>query len=408
MHPSSTPGPSPRCYALDWLRVLALFSVFLLHNLRFFDFMPWHVKNAEQSELVMQIVLFRVTWGMPLLFLVAGAASAWAARRRTASELLAARLLRLGVPLVFGILVLIPPQRWIEARHHAGFDGSVGEFLRADLQRLGAADLGLSPMWFGHLGHHLWFLGFLLLYGVLAAPLLALLGTRGRRLVDALARLASKRGGLLWLLMPLFLVQAALVPLFPRYLDWADFCRYLFFFALGYLFTLDRRFFEAAKRDTSILLAFGLAGLAFQLWAALEADLMRGFMAAPGSAPGWLACQLWIAVCSFAWPVLLLGLALRLLDFPSRALGYLNEAALPFYALHQTVILAVGLSVVGLEASIQAKFSVIAAASLAIIAVLYETAIRRSSVLRRLFGMKPSKLNARSHAVPLGKAVESR
>ena len=403
----SISNPS-RCYAVDWLRVLALFSVFLLHNLRFFDFIPWHVKNAEQSELVMQIVLFRITWGMPLLFLVAGAASAWAARRRTASQLLTARLWRLGVPFLFGMVVLIPPQRWIEARHHAGFDGTFAEFLRADLQRLSDTALSLSPTWFGFLGHHLWFLGFLLLYGVLATPFLARLARRGPWLVSALARLASRRGGLLWLALPLFLSQITLVPYFPRYLDWADFCRYLLFFAFGYLFTLDRRFFDAAKRDIAPVFALGLAGLGFQLWTALALDSMRDFMAAPGSAPGWLVFQLWIAVSSFVWPMLFLGLALRYLDRASRALDYLNEAALPFYALHQTVILAIGLFVVRLEASIVSKLSIITVASFVTIATIYETVIRHSPILRRLFGMKPLTRQKQSHALPLVKVAESR
>ena len=405
--PLSVSSPS-RCYAVDWLRVLALFSVFLLHNLRFFDFMPWHVKNAEQSELVMQVVLFRITWGMPLLFLVAGAASAWAARRRTASHLLTARLWRLGVPFLFGMVVLIPPQRWIEARHHAGFDGTFAEFLRADLQRLSDTALGLSPTWFGFLGHHLWFLGFLLLYGVLATPLLALLTTRGSWLVQALAGLASRSGGILWLALPLFFTQIALAPHFPRYLDWTDLCRYLLFFAFGYLFTLDRRFFDAAKRDIAPVFALGLAGLGFQLWTALALDSMRDFMAAPGSAPGWLVFQLWIAVSSFVWPMLFLGLALRYLDRASRALDYLNEAALPFYALHQTVILAIGLFVVRLEASIVSKLSIITVASFAVIATIYETVIRHSPILRRLFGMKPLRRQKQSHALPLGKVAESR
>ena len=402
----STSNPS-RCYAVDWLRVLALFSVFLLHNLRFFDFIPWHVKNAEQSELVMQIVLFRITWGMPLLFLVAGAASAWAAQRRSASQLLTARLWRLGLPFLFGTLILIPPQRWIEARHHTGFNGSLGEFLHTELQRLGDADLGLTPMWFGFLGHHLWFLGFLLLYGLLATPLLALLTTRGSWLVQTLAGLASRRGGILWLVMPLFLTQIVLVPHFPRYLDWADFCRYLLFFTFGYLFTLDRRFFEAAKRDIGPVLALGLVALGFQLWAALAADSMRGWMAAPGSAPGWALFQLWIAVSSFAWPMFFLGLALRYLDRGSRTLDSLNEAALPFYALHQTVILAIGLFVVRFEASIFGKFSLITLMSLVTIAAIYETIIRHSPILRRLFGMKPLKHQKPSHALPLGQVAES-
>ena len=38
-----------RLYYLDWLRVLAMFSIFFFHNARFFDSWDWHVKSAETS-----------------------------------------------------------------------------------------------------------------------------------------------------------------------------------------------------------------------------------------------------------------------------------------------------------------------------------------------------------------------
>ena len=34
-----------RRYDLDWLRVLAILSVFIYHSTRFFNLGDWHVKN---------------------------------------------------------------------------------------------------------------------------------------------------------------------------------------------------------------------------------------------------------------------------------------------------------------------------------------------------------------------------
>ena len=34
-----------RVYYLDWLRVLAILTVFVFHCGRFFDLVEWHVKN---------------------------------------------------------------------------------------------------------------------------------------------------------------------------------------------------------------------------------------------------------------------------------------------------------------------------------------------------------------------------
>lgn len=36
-----------RKYYLDWLRVLAILSVFIYHSTRFFNPGDWHVKNAS-------------------------------------------------------------------------------------------------------------------------------------------------------------------------------------------------------------------------------------------------------------------------------------------------------------------------------------------------------------------------
>jgi len=38
-----------RLYYVDWLRVIAMLSIFLYHSNRFFTFSSWHIGNAERS-----------------------------------------------------------------------------------------------------------------------------------------------------------------------------------------------------------------------------------------------------------------------------------------------------------------------------------------------------------------------
>ncbi len=56
---SEVPAPTKqeRLFYLDWLRVLAVLTVFFYHTLRPFDFTYWHVKNTDQS-LAITILLF--------------------------------------------------------------------------------------------------------------------------------------------------------------------------------------------------------------------------------------------------------------------------------------------------------------------------------------------------------------
>jgi glucan biosynthesis protein C len=95
--------------------------------------------------------------------------------------------------------------------------------------------------------------------------------------------------------------------------------------------------------------------------------------------------------------VFFLDLASRRLNAGSKLLAYANEAVLPFYLLHQTVILAVGWYVVPWRASMALKYAVITAASFIIIIALYEVLIRRANVCRALFGMR---LKTRVPSVP--------
>jgi peptidoglycan/LPS O-acetylase OafA/YrhL len=69
-------------------------------------------------------------------------------------------------------------------------------------------------------------------------------------------------------------------------------------------------------------------------------------------------------------------------------LKYANEATLPFYILHQTVIVGLGYFVVQWAIPDLLKFLFILSGSFLMVMVLYEFLVRRFNLLRFLFGMK--------------------
>jgi fucose 4-O-acetylase-like acetyltransferase len=99
---------------LDWLRVLGTLSVFLFHCARFLDSHDWHVKSRQTSPAATVFVEFTVQWLMPLFFMVSAGSAWFASSRRSPRALLRERLQRLGIPFVFGVFVLIPPQVYLE------------------------------------------------------------------------------------------------------------------------------------------------------------------------------------------------------------------------------------------------------------------------------------------------------
>jgi len=92
---------------------------------------------------------------------------------------------------------------------------------------------------------------------------------------------------------------------------------------------------------------------------------------------------------SWSWILAILGFGIKHLGFNKPILSHASEAVLPFYILHQPVLLVIGYFIVQLAIPDFAKWMIIFVSSFAIIMVLYEVTVRRFNVTRVLFGMKP-------------------
>ena len=342
----STPK-SMRLHYLDWLRVLAILVVFLFHAVHPFDFGDWQVKNAEQSEiLTIFIVLFGI-WGMPYFFLVAGAASWFALQRRTASQYLRERVNRLLIPFILGTILFSPIElylEWANKTQRGVVTISFLEFLTGPIRASSLLSL-ISPRWFGY-GFHLWFLGFLFSFALITLPFFSWLkkGT-GQRFVSRMARLCERRGGLLLFIIPLAIAQCLLTPLFPEEHDWADFVFQMLFFALGFLLFADERFTRSIRRDWRILLSVGTA-IVLALVGMYLMDLpVMEWSETPGTVQFYVLQSLGSAI-SLCYSLTILFVGMRFLDFSNQWLRYGQEAALPFFVLHQPVIIVIASFVV--------------------------------------------------------------
>jgi hypothetical protein len=98
---------------------------------------------------------------------------------------------------------------------------------------------------------------------------------------------------------------------------------------------------------------------------------------------------------SWCFILAIFGFGMKHLKGTNRFLGYATEAVLPFYMLHQPVILLIGVWVVQLQIPIVVKYIIIVVLSFIAIIILYE-GIRRVNILRFLFGMKVKRASASS------------
>jgi hypothetical protein len=78
-----------------------------------------------------------------------------------------------------------------------------------------------------------------------------------------------------------------------------------------------------------------------------------------------------------------------LADLLRRLGAYANDAVLPFYVLHETVIVVVAYAVLSWPIGGGLQYCLIAVASLAATLLLYDLGVRRHPVTRLLFGLKP-------------------
>ena len=243
-----------RLYYLDWLRVVAIFGVFLFHSSSVFNTMDFHIKNVDQSEIITIIQSFFFPWGIPLFFMIAGAGTWFALRKRSTIEYIRERTNRLLIPFIVGSLLLSPVQLYFEWSHKVHTNIFEGTFI----QFLTSLPWEPNSRIFATVGYHMWFLGFLFLFSILGLPIFrSLRGDVGRKIISRLIAISQHRGGLMVLVLLPLVARLGLQPLFPQEHNWADFFFLLTFFINGYLVISDEQLRMIIRRDWWISLGIG-------------------------------------------------------------------------------------------------------------------------------------------------------
>jgi glucans biosynthesis protein C len=386
------PAEPVRRYHLDWLRVIAMLMIFVYHSGRFFTLEDWHVKNAAQYGALDALGAFFAAWGIPLLFVISGASAFYTLGRRTPARFLKDRSLRLLVPLIAGIFTAGAWMVYLERITHGQFAGSFWAFLPHYFE--GLYGFGGNFAW---MGLHLWYLEMLFIFSLLCLPLLWWLRRgSGAPLLDRLGRLLARPGGAYMLALPVLLSAVSLSPEQPLGMRaWGGWSivSHLLFFLGGFLIVACEEAQEQIQRMRWASLGAGGA-----LAVALAVLTMPAGDPAFGSGEFALVAAL-AGLNAWCWILAIWGFARKRLSAGRPALLYANEAVLPFYILHQTVLLSVGYVVVRWAIPDLLKWAVISLAALAVIAALYAL-IRRFNVLRILFGMKPLARAARPVTTP--------
>ena len=378
-----------RRHDIDALRALAFALLILYHWCMLYvagDDWGWHIKSSYLAEWLQWPMLLVNRWRMDLVFLVSGLAVNFLLRDAGIGRFLALRGWRLVLPLVFGMLVVVPVQPYVEGVSN----GLVAPGFAAFLARYytGAAwPEGAFAGWeHGYTWNHLWYLAYLLTYTLVLAALLPLLHSRGGQWLRQ--RFIGLRGP--WLVVvPSVPLAAATLLLQPHFEetgdlvhDWYRHAIYFTAFLYGYWIGTDAGIWAelARLRRATLGLALGL----FAFYAALVALV-------PGDdIPAWLQGSVWFLRNLYIWSALcaILGWAHACLDRPWRWLPWANEAVYPWYMLHQSLIVLAAYWLLPLQLGPVLEPALVLLATVGGCWVLHTGVIRRSTLLRPLFGLK--------------------
>jgi glucans biosynthesis protein C len=369
-----------RQYYLDWIRVLAFGILIFYHSGMFF--VPWefHFKNNEIIDWIKYPMLFFNQWRLSLLFFISGVGISFALKSRTGWQFIRERNKRLLIPLLFGMLIVVPPQIYCERVINHQFVGSYFDFM-GNL-RFRAYPRG-DISW-----HHLWFVIYLWVFSAVGLPIfLALKSQRGQRFLQKFYQVFLKPIKIYWLMVPFMLLFWSLDKISPTTHnlthDWLNLLNSFLLVVLGYILGQNPDFWamlESNKKNylwASIIFSMSLYLFVNYAVFPIRNDNLEFFV------EGIIT-----RINAFSVIMCIGGYAKHYLNFSNKFLVYANEAVYPFYILHQTVLLIIGFYIVNLSWAWEIKLIILMLGTFLGSLFIYHFLIRPFELGRLLFGVK--------------------
>lgn len=377
---------SPRRYDIDALRVMAFSLLIFYHiGMLYVANWGWHIKSDYQYDWVKFPMLLVNQWRMPLLFLISGIASSFLIRKYSTIGFLKSRSSRLLIPFIAGVILIVPPQAYIQAVANGSIANTFGEmsylsflahyfsFQEWPIDAFDGSEYGFT--W-----NHLWFIPYLFFYTLLMIPLAILL--RASKIEEKF----EKVGSVTLVIVPVLIqitYQLAMndeKPISHALIDdWYAHAMYCTFFVLGYLISDKLGVWQKIinLRWVSLLGALFCYFVLIALWFKFNQhewqDHLEGVVATLNQ---WL------------WLLAVLAWSAKLLNHPRSWLSYANNCVYPWYILHQTITIIAAYLLAKLSLGGPLEFVLVLLITVLGCWLITEYIIRRQKHMKFLFGMK--------------------
>ena len=377
MNAQSTNLTPARRPDIDWIRISATFLLILFGAVKVcFPEATGGVGPRGLSLGAGSILFLASQWYVPLAFLVSGWSRRNSMQHLSARAAFRERFLRLGMPFLTGCLILCPALRYVEflGGQGIGLDGSGPAVIKAFPEFL----LDFFTRQDTFTVYNLWFLFYLFVFSILSWPFFSWL--LGRKVTPI--KIAP-----LWVylpMVPLMLIQLVGDNLCQpcSYEGWAGAASFLTYFIIGFIISRYSAFERVMHHEANRAGALGMVVLIVLM--AFPDRLPIELVRAAAAGVSWLVV------------VFILGVSRRFLDRQSKTLSYLRRATLPVFVLSQAPIVVMGSALMSSTVNSGIKLFFLMAFALGTTFALYHVLIRKVSLLRLLFGMKPEKEHAES------------
>jgi hypothetical protein len=376
-------GMPERRYDLDWLRLL-VFGLLIFYHIGMLYVANWgfHFKSVYQSETLANFMLIVEPWRMASLWIISGIAIRFILVKVSLLRYTFVRSLRLLLPLLFGVLVIVPPQLYVEMMANGALDMSYWQFYLAMFTDNNTIFLNYQPGIWPHWDvNHLWYLRSLWEYSLAIILLLPLLNSS--LITNTSNWLFKQHLGVMLLILsvPIFIIQITWEQDTNRYPLGFTFLLY------GHLIGWHKSFWQQLEVNVKpLLLTFSLLLVTFislynTVWLTLD-----------DSTPPWLMIisMLIYSVVRVVGVLMVLALAYKYLNKKSPLLSYFNDAVYPFYILHQTIIIVLAYNLAPMALGPVFEPIVVILLTILLCFIGFEV-IRRVDILKPLFGVKIKK-----------------
>ena len=381
----STPqqlSTSERRIDLDWVRIGAFGLLIFYHVGMLYVSWGFHIKSAHRLTWLEPLMLVLNPWRLSLLFLVSGVATRFMLGKYRLGSFVGARSARLLIPLIFGMLVIVPPQSYLQIVESLGYPAGFIDFYVHHYFVFGAQFCPnpciVQPTW-----NHLWFVVYLWIYTIALAGVLWLWPAVTDEFGEKLAVLLT---GPALLILPCLLFAAWRLFLFPAFPsthalfgDWYNHADYATAFLIGFLLAKQGSVWAEIERQRWAALA--IAAACFLIFILLFAGLLAPSPLLKRCASIAYGCYQWLAM------VAVLGFARPHFTADGPVRRYLTDAIFPYYIVHQTAIIVIAHGLRGSGFSVEVEASIVILGTALTCVVTYEI-VRRIAWLRPLFGLR--------------------